>query len=520
LHIGHAKSICLNFGVARDFGGLCNLRFDDTNPAKEEQEYVDAIEEDVRWLGFDWDDRLFFASDYYDRFYEHARVLVRKGLAYVDDSSADEIREMRGTLTEPGRESPFRRRTADENMDLFERMRRGEFPDGSRVLRAKIDMASGNINLRDPVLYRILRAHHHRTGDRWCIYPMYDYAHPLSDAYEGITHSLCTLEFEDHRPLYDWVVRETEVTAHPQQTEFAPLVLNYTVLSKRKLRRLVEEGHVRGWDDPRMPTLRGLRRRGYTSEAIRSFCDTIGVARRESVVDVALLEHHLREDLNRRSPRAMAVLRPLRLVIDNYPEGKVEEMEAVNNPEDPALGTRRVPFARELYIEREDFMEAPVPGFHRLAPGREVRLRYAFIIKCIGVTKDEKTGDILEVHCTYDPDTRSGGGGEGRKVKATLHWVAAVRAVQAEVRLYDRLYTEADPDTGEGFLANLNPDSLVVVPDAQVEPSLAEAKAGERFQFERLGYFVADADTRPGHPVMNRTVTLRDPWAKLQKARQ
>jgi len=517
LHIGHAKSISLNFGVARDFGGLCNLRFDDTNPAKEEQEYVDAIEEDVRWLGFDWDDRLFFASDYYDRFYEHALVLVRKGLAYVDDSSADEIRERRGTLTEPGQESSFRRRTPDENLDLFERMRRGEFPDGSRVLRAKIDMASGNINLRDPVLYRILRAHHHRTGDRWCIYPMYDYAHPLSDAYEGITHSLCTLEFEDHRPLYDWVIRETEATAHPQQTEFAPLVLNYTVLSKRKLRRLVEEGHVRGWDDPRMPTLRGLRRRGYTSEAIRSFCDTIGVARRESVVDVALLEHHLREDLNRRSPRAMAVLRPLRLVIENYPEGRVEEMEAVNNPEDPAAGTRRVPFARELYIEREDFMEEPVPGFHRMAPGREVRLRYAFIVKCTGVTKDEKTGDILEVRCTYDPDTRSGGGGEGRKVKATLHWVAVVRAIRAEVRLYDRLYTEADPDTGEGFLANLNPESLVVVSDAQLEPSLAEARPGERFQFERLGYFVLDADSRPGHPVMNRTVTLRDPWAKMQK---
>jgi len=518
LHIGHAKSICLNFGVARDFGGLCNLRFDDTNPAKEEQEYVDAIEEDVRWLGFDWDDRLFFASDYYDRFFEHARVLVRKGLAFVDDSTADEIREMRGTLTEPGRESPHRHRTPEENLDLFERMQRGEFADGSRVLRAKIDMASGNINLRDPVLYRILRAHHHRTGDRWCIYPMYDYAHPLSDAYEGITHSLCTLEFEDHRPLYDWVIRETGVTAHPQQTEFAPLVLNYTVLSKRKLRRLVEEGHVRGWDDPRMPTLRGLRRRGYTSEAIRSFCDTIGVARRESVVDVALLEHHLREDLNRRSVRAMAVLRPVRLVIENYPEAQVEDLEAINNPEDPSAGTRRVPFTRELFIERDDFMEEPVPGFHRLAPGREVRLRYAFIVKCTGVKKDERSGETVEVRCTYDPDTRSGGGGESRKVKATLHWVSAAHAVRADVRLYDRLYTEADPDAGDGFLANLNPQSLVVVPDARVEPSLARALPGERFQFERLGYFVADPETRPDHPVFNRTVTLRDPWAKLQKA--
>jgi glutaminyl-tRNA synthetase len=518
LHIGHAKSICLNFGVARDFGGLCNLRFDDTNPAKEEQEYVDAIEGDVRWLGFDWDDRLFFASDYYERFYEHALVLIRKGLAYVDDSTADEIREMRGTLTEPGRESPHRGRTPQENLDLFERMRRGEFPDGSRVLRAKIDMASGNINLRDPVLYRILRAHHHRTGDRWCVYPMYDYAHPLSDAYEGITHSLCTLEFEDHRPLYDWVIRETGVSERPQQTEFAPLVLNYTVLSKRNLRRLVQEGHVRGWDDPRMPTLRGLRRRGYTPEAIRSFCETIGVARRESVVDVALLEHHLREDLNRRSARRMAVVHPLRLVIENYPEGKVEEMDAINNPEDPSAGTRRVPFSRELYIEREDFMETPVPGFHRLAPGREVRLRYAFIVKCTGVRKDERTGEVLEVQCTYDPDTRSGGGGENRKVKATLHWVSAGRAVRAEARLYDRLYTEADPDTGGGFLANLNPQSLVVVDDAWVEPSLAAAVPGERFQFERLGYFVADPDTRPGHPVFNRTVTLRDPWAKLQKA--
>jgi glutaminyl-tRNA synthetase len=518
LHIGHAKSICLNFGVARDFGGLCNLRLDDTNPTKEEQEYVDAIVEDVRWLGFDWDDRLFFASDYYDRFYEHALVLVRKGKAYVDDSSAEAIRDMRGTLTEPGVESPYRGRTPEENLDLLERMRRGEFADGSRVLRAKIGMASGNINLRDPVLYRILRAHHHRTGDRWCMYPMYDYAHPLSDAYEGITHSLCTLEFEDHRPLYDWVIRETEVPAHPQQTEFAPLVLNYTVLSKRKLRRLVEEGYVRGWDDPRMPTLRGLRRRGYTPEAIRSFCDTIGVARRESVVDVALLEHHLREDLNRSSARAMAVLRPVLLVIENYPEGQVEELEAINNPEDPGAGTRRVPFGRELYIEREDFMEEPVPGFHRLAPGREARLRYAFIVKCIGVTKDEDTGDVLKVHCTYDPQTRSGGGEAGRKVKATLHWVSAPRAVRAEVRLYDRLYTEADPDTGDGFLANLNPESMRVVEEARVEPSLSGARAGDRFQFERLGYFVVDPDTRPDRPVFNRTVTLRDPWAKIQKA--
>ena len=518
LHIGHAKSICLNFGVAQDFGGRCNLRFDDTNPVKEEQEFVDAIEEDVRWLGFDWEDRLFFASDYYERFYEHASVLIRKGKAYVDDSSADAIREMRGTLTEPGRESPYRNRAPEENLDLFERMRRGEFPDGSRVLRARIDMASGNINLRDPVLYRILRAHHHRTGDRWCIYPMYDYAHPLSDAYEGITHSLCTLEFEDHRPLYDWVIEETGVSARPQQIEFAPLVLNYTVLSKRNLRRLVQEAHVRGWDDPRMPTLRGLRRRGYTPEAIRSFCETIGVAKRESVVDVALLEHHLREDLNRRSPRAMAVLQPLKLVIENHPEDRVLELEAINNPEDPAAGTRRVPFSRELWIEREDFMEVPVPGFHRLAPGREVRLRYAFIVKCTGVEKDPRTGDVVLVRCTYDPDTRSGGGGEARKVKATLHWLSAPHARTAEVRLYDRLYTGADPDTGEGFLANLNPDSLRVVSDARIEPSLAEAAPGDRFQFERLGYFVVDPDRTPDHPVFNRTVTLRDAWAKIQKA--
>jgi glutaminyl-tRNA synthetase len=518
LHIGHAKSISLNFGVARDFGGLCNLRFDDTNPTKEEQEFVDAIAEDVRWLGFDWEDRLFFASDYYERLYEHAVVLVKKGKAYVDDSSAEAVRELRGTLTEPGRESPYRNRSPSENLDLLERMRRGEFPDGSRVLRAKIDMGSGNINLRDPVLYRILRAHHHRTGDTWCLYPMYDYAHPLSDAYEGITHSLCTLEFEDHRPLYDWVIQETGVSEHPQQIEFAPLVLNYTVLSKRKLRRLVQEGFVRGWDDPRMPTLRGLRRRGYTPEAIRSFCDTIGVARRESVVDLALLEHHLREDLNRRSPRVMAVVRPLRLVLENYPADRTEELEAINNPEDPTAGTRRVPFARELYIERDDFMEAPIPGFHRLAPGREVRLRYAYIVKCTGVVKDERTGEVVEIRATYDPETRSGGGGEGRKVKATLHWVTAVHAVSAEVRLYDRLFTEADPDAGEGFLANLNPESLTVIEDARVEPSLAAAKAGARCQFERLGYFVADPDTRPGRPVLNRTVTLRDPWAKLQKA--
>jgi glutaminyl-tRNA synthetase len=491
---------------------------DDTNPTKEEQEYVDSMVADVAWLGFDWGDRFFFASDYYDRFYEHARVLVRRGKAYVDDLSADEIREHRGTLTEPGRESPHRNRGVEENLDLLERMRKGEFPDGSRVLRARIDMASGNINLRDPVLYRILRANHHRTGDRWCIYPMYDYAHPLSDAYEAITHSLCTLEFEDHRPLYDWVTRETEVEHQPRQIEFAPLDLTYTLLSKRKLRRLVEEGYVRGWDDPRMPTLQGLRRRGYTPESIRSFCNAIGMAKRESVVEIALLEHHLREDLNRRSPRAMAVLRPLKLVLENYPEDRVEELPAINNPEDPGAGSRRVPFSRSLYIEREDFLENPVPGFHRLSPGREVRLRYAYIVKCTGVVNDPVTGEPREIRCRYDPDTRSGAVAEGRKVKATIHWVSAAHAVPAEVRLYDHLFTRPDPNQGGDFLANLNSKSLEVLPDALIEPSLAAAAPGIRYQFERLGYFASDPDSKPGRPVWNRTVTLRDAWAKMQKA--
>ncbi len=518
LHIGHAKSICLNFGVARQFGGTCNLRLDDTNPAKEEGEYVDSIIGDVRWLGFDWGERLYYASDYFERLYEFAEQLIRRGKAYVDDQSADEIRERRGTLTNPGEDSPWRDRSVEENLDLFHRMRAGEFPDGARVLRAKIDMAAPNIVLRDPTLYRIKRATHHRTGDAWCIYPMYDFAHCLSDAIEGITHSICTLEFEINRPLYDWVIDNVDAPARPRQYEFARLNLTYTVISKRKLLRLVQGGTVSGWDDPRMPTLSGLRRRGYTPEAIRAFCDKIGVGRRDSTVDVALLEHCLREDLNRRSPRLMAVLRPLKLVIENYPEDEVEELDAVNNPEDPAAGGRKVPFSRELFIDREDFREDPPKGFLRLAPGREVRLRYAYFVKCVGVVRDA-AGEIAEVRCTYDPATRGGDAPDGRKVKVTMHWVSAARAHTAEVRLYDRLFALESPDEAEDFLSTLNPNSLEILQGCRVEPALAQVPPGAIVQFERVGYFAADLrDSRPDAPVFNRAVTLRDAWAKMQKA--
>ncbi len=516
LHIGHAKSICLNFGLAREFGGVCHLRMDDTNPETESMEYVRAIQEDVRWLGFDWGDKMFYASDYFERLYEWAEELIRKGKAYVDDLSAEEIRQYRGTLTEPGRESPYRNRSVEENLDLFRRMRAGEFPDGSKVLRAKIDMASGNLNLRDPVMYRIKRARHYRTGDTWCIYPTYDWAHGQSDSIEGITHSICTLEFEDHRPLYDWFLEQLGVH-HPRQIEFARLKLSYTVLSKRKLTELVEGGYVRGWDDPRMPTIAGLRRRGYTPESIRDFCARIGVAKKESTVDVALLEHCLREDLNRRAERRMAVLRPLRVVIENLPEDRVEELEAINNPEDPSAGTRKVPFSKVLYIERDDFMEDPPRKFYRLAPGREVRLRYAYFVRCVDVVKDER-GEVAELRCVYDPATRGGNAPDGRKVKATIHWVSAAHAVEAEVRLYDRLFTHPDPDgVKDDFKNHLNPHSLEVLTGCRLEPGLSDVRPGERYQFERLGYFCADPDTRPGRPVFNRAVTLRDTWARIQK---
>jgi glutaminyl-tRNA synthetase len=523
LHIGHAKSICLNFGVAGEFGGLCNLRFDDTNPTKEEVEYVESIMEDVRWLGFDWGDRLFYASDYFDRLYEYAIALIKKGKAYVCDLSADEIREYRGTLTQPGKDSPYRNRSVEENLDLFQRMRAGEFEEGSRVLRAKIDMRSPNIVLRDPVIYRILKASHHRTGDKWCIYPMYDFTHCLSDSIEGITHSICSLEFENNHPLYDWFLDQLDVPCHPLQIEFAKLFLSYTVLSKRRLLRLVQEGHVTGWDDPRMPTLSGLRRRGYTPESIRSFCAHIGVAKAESLVDVALLEHFLREDLNKRAPRVMAVLRPLRVVIDNYPEGQVEEMNAVNNPEDPSMGTRKVPFSRVLYIEQEDFREDPPKDFFRLAPGREVRLRYAYFVKCVDMVKDGR-GQVVELHCTYDPATRGGDAPDGRKVKATLHWVSAAHAIPATVRLYERLFSKENPsdvEEGHDFTEHINPHSLETLTGCQVEPSLANAAPGSRYQFERLGYFCVDAvDSQPGALVFNRTVPLRDPYARIEKARK
>ena len=520
LHIGHAKSICLNFGIAAEFGGLCNVRFDDTNPSKEEVEYVESIKDDVQWLGFDWDDRLYFASDYFEELYQCAVQLIKKGKAYVCGLSPQEVKEYRGTLTEPGSESPYRNRLLEENLDLFERMRAGEFEDGSRTLRAKIDMASGNLNMRDPVLYRILRAEHHRTGNKWCIYPMYDFAHPISDSIEKITHSICTLEFEDHRPLYDWFLDELGIY-HPRQIEFARLNLSNTVLSKRKLLQLVQEGNVTGWNDPRMPTLSGLRRRGYTPESIRNFCDRIGVAKRESIVDIALLEHCLREDLNKCAPRVMAVLRPLRVVIDNYPEDKVEEMEAVNNPEDLGMGSRRVPFSRVLYIEQEDFREDPPPKFFRLAPGREVRLRYAYFIKCVGVVNDEKTGEVVEIHCTYDSSTWGGDAPDGRKVRSTLHWVSAHHALPAEVRLYDYLFTKADPDDveyGADFKSNLNLNSLVTLTSCYVEPGLASATKGSICQFERLGYFCVDSvDSSDKKLVFNRTVTLRDEWAKIEK---
>jgi len=520
LHIGHAKAIVLNFEAAREFGGLCNLRFDDTNPEKEEVEYVDSIREDIRWLGYDWADREFYASDYFERLYEFAEHLIRHGKAYVDDLSADEIREHRGTLTEPGRPSPYRDRGVDENLDLFRRMRAGEFPDGARVLRARIDMASPNINLRDPTLYRIRRAHHHRTGDAWCIYPMYDYTHPLSDAFEGITHSLCTLEFENNRPLYDWAIDNTPVEHRPQQIEFARLKLTYTVLSKRKLLALVRGGHVDGWDDPRMPTLSGMRRRGYTPEAIRDFCERVGVAKRDSTVDVAQLEFSLRDDLNRRAPRRMAVLRPLKLTVENWPAGRVEHLEAVNNPEDASAGTRTVPFSGTLYIEQDDFREEPPPKYFRLSPGKEVRLRYGYFVTCTGVVKND-AGEVVEVRCTYDPATRGGDAPDGRRVKGTLHWVSAEHAVDAEVRLYDRLFDRESPgEGGADVLDHLNPDSLEVLAGCKLEPSLAEARPGVTWQFERLGYFCADArHGRPGAPTFNRTVTLRDTWAKIEQKR-
>jgi glutaminyl-tRNA synthetase len=518
LHIGHAKSICLNFGVAQEYRGSCNLRFDDTNPETEEVEYVEAIQSDLRWLGFDWERRLYYASDYFEKLYAYAIRLIEKGKAYVDSLSADEIREFRGTLTEAGRESPYRTRSVEENLDLFRRMRAGEFEDGAHVLRAKIDMASGNLNLRDPTLYRIRKVPHHRTGSTWVVYPLYDYAHALSDAIEEITHSLCTLEFEDHRPLYDWVVAEAETPFRPRQIEFARLNLSYTVLSKRKLLKLVRDGHVSGWDDPRMPTLSGLRRRGYSSESIRTFCDRIGLAKRDSLVDVAQLEHAVREDLNLRAPRVMAVLDPLRLVIENYPEGQVEKLEAINNPEDASAGTRQVPFGRVLFIERDDFREDPPKKFFRLAPGREVRLRYAYLITCTSVVKDAN-GAVVELRCTYDPATRGGSPPDGRRVKATLHWVSAAHALDAEVRLYDRLFVKEDPDDvaeGKDFLSNLNPDSLKVVREAKVEPGLKDAAAGRRYQFERQGYFAVDPDSRPGALVFNRTVSLKDAWARIE----
>jgi glutaminyl-tRNA synthetase len=521
LHIGHAKSICLNFGVASEYGGLSNLRFDDTNPSKEETEYADSIQEDVHWLGFDWDDRLFFASDYFDQLHDYAVQLIKKGDAYVCDLNSDEIREYRGTLTSPGKDSPYRNRPIEENLDLFERMRAGEFPDGSRTLRAKIDMASPNISLRDPVLYRIMKVPHYRTGDKWCVYPMYDFTHCLSDSIEGITHSLCTLEFENNRALYDWVLDKLQVY-HPQQIEFARLNLSYTVLSKRKLLQLVQDGIVDSWDDPRMPTISGLRRRGYSPEAIRAFCSHIGVAKANSIIDIALLEHFIRKDLNQTAPRVMGVLRPLRVVIDNYPEDQVEEIEAVNNPEDPTMGTRKVPFSRVLYIEQDDFREVPPPKYRRLIPGREVRLRYGYFITCVGVVKDEETGEVVELHCTYDPETRGGNAPDGRKVKSTLHWVSAAHAIEVETRLYDRLFLKENPDDvedGTDFKSNLNPDSLEILDGCYVEQSLVDAVPGRTYQFERQGYFIVDPiSSEHGKLVFNRTISLRDSWAKIQKS--
>jgi len=518
LHLGHAKSICLNFGLAAEFGGKTNLRFDDTNPEKEEQEYVDSIIDTVHWLGFDWEDRLFYASDYFDQLHAWAVQLIKVGKAYVCDLSADEVRKYRGTLTEPGKESPYRNRTVEENLQLFERMRTGEFPDGSRTLRAKIDMASPNLNMRDPVMYRILHADHHRTGNKWCIYPMYDYAHGQSDSLEKITHSICTLEFEDHRPLYNWYIEQLGIFPS-QQIEFDRLNVTYTLLSKRKLLQLVQEGRVRGWDDPRMPTLSGIRRRGYTPEALRNFCASIGVTKTNGTIELAMLEHFVREDLNKRARRVMAVLRPLKVVIDNYPEGQIDEMDAVNNPEDPAAGSRKVPFSRVLYIEQDDFREEPPKGYFRLSPGKEVRLRYGYFITAKSAVKNDK-GEVIEVHCTYDPATRGGNAPDGRKVKSTIHWVSAAHAVDSEVRVYDNLFTKEDPNEvaeGQDFAANLNPNSLEIVHGAKLEPSLAGAAVGARYQFERLGYFCVDLDSKPGALVFNRTVALKDTWAKVEK---
>ena len=520
LHIGHAKAICLDFGLADEFGGKTNLRFDDTNPEKEETEYVDSIMEDVRWLGFEWDG-LYYASDYFDQLYEWALQLIRTGKAYVDDLTAEQVREYRGNLTEPGKDSPYRNRSIEENLDLFQRMRAGEFPDGSRTLRAKIDMASPNLNMRDPVMYRIVHAEHHRTGDKWCIYPMYDYAHGQSDSIERVTHSMCTLEFEDHRPLYNWFIQQLGIFPS-QQTEFDRLNLTYTLLSKRRLLQLVQEGRVKAWDDPRMPTLSGIRRRGYTPEALRNFCAAVGVSKTSGKTELAMLEHFVREDLNKRAPRAMTVLRPLKVVIDNYPENQVEEIELVNNPEDPAAGTRKVPFSRALYIEQDDFRETPPKQYFRLSPGREVRLRGGYFITCTSVVKDGK-GEVVEVHCTYDPATRGGNAPDGRKVKATIHWVSASHAAGAEVRLYDNLFTKENPneiEEGQDFTANLNPHSLQVLTGCKLEPSLANAAAGSRYQFERLGYFCVDPDSSPGKPVFNRTVALKDTWAKIEKGQR
>jgi glutaminyl-tRNA synthetase len=520
LHIGHAKSICLNFGIGMEFGGVCNLRFDDTNPTKEDVEYVDSIKEDIRWLGFSWEDREFYASDYFEQLYQWAEQLIHDGLAYVCSLNGDQIREYRGTLTEPGKPSPDRNRPLEESLDLFRRMRAGEFPDGKYTLRAKIDMASPNVNMRDPVLYRILHAEHHRTGDKWCIYPMYDYAHGQSDSIEGVTHSICTLEFENHRPLYDWCLDALRIY-HPQQIEFARLSLTYMLMSKRKLLQLVEENYVTGWDDPRMPTICGLRRRGYTPEAIRTFCERIGVTKYNSLTEINVLENCIREDLNRRAPRAMAVLNPLRVVLENYPEELVEEMDAVNNPEDPSMGTRKVPFSRVVYIEQDDFRENPPKEFFRLAPGREVRLRYGYVIKCLSAEKDPQTGQITELRCTYDPATRGGNTPDGRKIKSTIHWVSAPHAVTAEVRLYEHLFTKEIPEdvpAGADYKANLNPNSLTMVKSCKLEPSLAAAQPGDRYQFERLGYFCVDSkDSHPGALVFNRTVSLRDTWAKIEK---
>ena len=515
LHIGHAKSMCLNFGLAEEYGGRCHMRFDDTNPAKEEEEYVDSILEDVRWLGWDWGEHLYFASDHFDKLHDFALDLIRKGKAYVDDLDQEQIRKYRGTLTEPGVESPYRDRPVEENLALFRGMKDGEFEEGSRVLRAKIDMASGNINMRDPVLYRILKTPHHRTGEEWVVYPMYDFAHGQSDSIEGVTQSICTMEYEDHRPLYDWFLDELDVY-HPQQIEFARLNLSNTVLSKRKLVQLVQEGRVSGWDDPRMPTLAGLRRRGYTPESIRNFCEQVGVAKRQNVIDIAMLEHAIRDDLNARANRVLAVLRPLKVVIENYPEGQVEYLDAVNNPEDPGAGTRKIPFSRELYVERDDFMEDPPRKFFRLAPGREVRLRYGYFVTCTGVKKDA-AGEVVELRCTYDPETRGGQAPDGRRVRGTIHWVSAQHAADAEVRLYKHLFTSERPDDDDDFMTTLNPSSLEVVQGAKVEPGLADAQQGERFQFERLGYFAVDPDSQPGALVFNRTVSLRDTWAKIRK---